>query len=195
VKKKHHLIFVPGLSDNNKLLTWAINRFNKDEFTPHIHLAPWLKRTEKFEPKLNRLLKLIDKLSGDGDLVSLIGISAGASLVLNAYLQRKNKIIGVVNICGRLRSGTGFPSLNLASRKNPAFKQSVLGFENIEPTLTTKDKKKVLTISAFLDEIVPLNTATLPGATNIQVPLVEHNLAIYGTLIFYRGIINNFLGI
>lgn len=189
--KKHHLIFVPGLGDNVPPFTWAVNRFKSDIFIPHIHEAPWRPPGEGFKPKLERLLSLIDQLSKDGQ-VSLIGISAGGSLVLNAYLQRKNQITKVVNIAGRLRAG-GIPSLDFASRIIPAFRKSVLMFEENEQNLTKTDRNKILTIRGIFDELVPPQTTILKGAINIQLPLVEHNIIIYSALIFYKKKISTFL--
>lgn len=184
---KHYLIFVPGLGDNNSLLNWAIKRFEKDGFITIIRSAPWHKKEEPLKSKLERLINRIDEVYKDGQTLSLIGISAGASLVLNAYCQRKNKVENVVNICGRLRKGKNvFPSLELASRGHPAFKESVELFEKNEPNLTDKDRKKILTIRAFWDEIVPRSTTSLNGATNIKLPLVEHSLTIYLSLLLSR---------
>lgn len=190
---RHHLIFVPGLGDDNPLLHWEIKRFESDGFAVHIHPAPWRNQEENIQIKLKRLIALIDKLSRDGDLVSLVGISAGASLVLNAYIQRKNKISGVVNLFGRLKSGNYFPSLTFAARGNPAFSESVLTFEKSEQKLTISDRKKVLTIRATFDETVPLSTAPLAGAKNIQVPLIVHTLSIFLGILIYRKAISKFL--
>ena len=190
---KHHLIFVPGLGDDNLILHWEIKRFENDGFIVHIHPAPWRNQKENLQSKLKRLISLIDKLSNDDDLVSLVGISAGASFVLNAYIQKKNKIAGVVNLFGRLNAGNHTPSLSFASRGNPVFKGSVLRFERSESKLTDTDRKKVLTIRAMLDETVPLATTPLKGAKNIQVPLVEHTLSIFLGILIYRKLITEFL--
>lgn len=177
-----NIIFVPGLGDSNSLLNWLVKRFEKDEFVVFIHPAPWESKSESFKEKLKRLVSVIDELKGE---VYLFGISAGGSLVLNAYLQRKSQITGVVNLFGRLKS-SGVPSLNLAAKDYAAFKESVLTFEKLEPTLTSSDRKKILTMKALFDEIVPVSTMSLRDSTNLQIPTIEHNLSIFIGLLFYK---------
>ncbi len=105
-------------------------------------------------PKVSPHNKKIDELSDKEYEISLFGQSAGGTAVLNAYIERKNKI---VNICGRLRKGKNvFPSLETAAKGNPAFVESVLLFENQnEKKLTTEDRKKILTIKPLWDGVVP----------------------------------------
>lgn len=70
-----------------------------------------------------------------------------------------------------------FPSLDFVARYNPAFKESVLLFENInENKLTKKDKEKILTIRPIWDETVPKTTVSLAGAKNIVIPTIEHSI-------------------
>ena len=193
--KEHHLIFVPGLGDNTKLLTWAVSRFQQDGLKPQVHTTPWAGTERTFRPKLDRLVRKIDDIAANGHKITLVGASAGASAVLNAYSERRDKVDSVVNVCGRLRAGTQvFPSLHLASSRHPAFRESVTLFENEnEPTLTDSDRRKVLTIQAAFDESVPKSTTPLESATNIVLPWIEHNIAIYATLLFSRRAINDFI--
>ncbi|MDE2591006.1 MAG: alpha/beta hydrolase, partial [Patescibacteria group bacterium] len=162
---KHYVIVVPGLGDRDKLVTLAVKHWKQYGIIPYVHLAPW-KKKEVLSAKLERLVSLVDKLSKKGK-VSLVGISAGGSMVLNAYAKRKARIKAVINICGRLKCGDHvFPSLNFAAKGNPAFRESVLFCDESRHVLKKSDRKKVMTLRAMYDEVVPPSTATLKGAIN-----------------------------
>lgn len=81
------------------------------------------------KPRLADLLTQIDSLSKTSQ-VSLVGTSAGASLAFNAYLERKDLVQKIVNVCGRLRTGDHkVRSLDNMSKTSIVFKQSVQAFE------------------------------------------------------------------
>lgn len=177
--KTHHIIYVPGLNDQNpfsKLITNTLPLFWKQHgFTGHI-ITPHWSQGKSFEPKLKRIIKKIDELAETEDPISLIGQSAGGSAVLNAFCARKSVLTGVVNVVGRLRAGENVrPSLEWATRKSPAFKESVTLFEKEnEPKLTREDRKRILTARPWWDEIVPAGTVPVHGATNLVSAVPEH---------------------
>jgi hypothetical protein len=179
--KQHHIIYVPGLRDTNPLLIpfhkMAISVWRLLGFYPHIYYPRWEEK-KSFKTKLDLLVKLVDKLTTDGHLVSLVGQSAGGSMVMNAFSLRKNSLVAAININGRLKAGLKVtPSLEYASKKSPSFKQSVILFEmKNESTLTIKDRQKLLTIRPLWDETVPKGTSEIKGANNRVFPLIEHML-------------------
>ncbi len=186
MSKKHHVLVVPGLGGENIGFKKIVDSWKKYGFTPHVHDVGWKDGENEIKPKLERLIKVIDELHSNGEIVSLVGISAGGSAVLNAFYARKNKIHRVVNVCGRLRAGQNvFPSLEFASRQSPAFGESVTLFESREPSLTDADRSKILTIRAIFDEVVPTSTTTLPGAINIRLFSIEHILSIVAAMTIY----------
>lgn len=193
MRKKHYAIIVPGLGDLPhvvRLLTWHWKLFG---ITPIIHIAPW-KGKETFKPKLTRLVHYIDQLSQGGNGVSLVGMSAGGGIVVNAFYQRKGKVNAVVNISGRLQIGKDInPSLDKAAFGYPAFKECIIMCDEIQKKLKQNERKRVLTIRGIFDEIVPLSTIHLEGGKNIQIPAVEHNVTIAMALVFYAKKITNFL--
>ncbi len=192
--KKHNLVFVPGLGGVTLGFTLVSRLWKRYGFVVHIHDMGLRDGENTFVPKLKKLVLLIDTLHKHGDLVSLLGTSAGASAVLNAYYERKESIHRVVNVCGRLRSGIHvYPSLGAASRNSPAFKESVLLFEKRERLFTKIERSKVLTMRALFDELVPSSTSILRGAINIQIPSVEHVLSIVSALTIYNRPIRAFL--
>ncbi len=174
---EHHVIYVPGLNDGRKGYELFTKWWSIYGVVPHVHRVGWHDGENVFEPKLKRLVTEINKYLFGGDKVSLVGGSAGGSAVLNALLEQP-EIHTVVNLCGRLRAGSNvFPSLELAARKSPAFKDSVRMFERRELQMTIEQRRKVLTLSPIWDEVVPKSTVYLDGATNMTIPSVEHILS------------------
>jgi pimeloyl-ACP methyl ester carboxylesterase len=180
MSKEHHIIYVPGLRDTatfnrlfHPIVAWV---WRQQGFYPHVYLPHW-EEGKSFQPKLDGIIKLIDELKAEGHNVSLIGQSAGGSAVLNAFSERRNLVNGVVNVTGRLRTGIRVkPSLNQATRISPAFKQSVLMFENQnEPTLIQADRRRIMTYRPWFDETVPVSTVPIEGATNLVSPFPEHS--------------------
>lgn len=191
MSKKHYVIIVSGLGDEAQLLKWATNHYRQYELEPVIHNIWWRKGERHFIPKLQKLIKLIDRLSKNGSLVSLVGTSAGSSAVLNAFVKRKSKICKVISICGRLRQGDeeGFRSFKFRSASSLAFKESVLMFEKSEPSINKDDRKKIMTVRAMFDELVPPKTVIVQGALNKRIPMVEHVLSIATALLVYDPVI------
>lgn len=201
-KHKHHIIFIPGLGDNtfpntNKFYTGFINRplgFRHRDVKVHIFRPEW--NTENtFNPKLERLLKVIDGLTEQGHVVSLVGQSAGGSAAINAFANRPDKINGVVIVAGRLRSGENVsPTLEKAAKKSKALEDSVLSFEKIEPNLTPEQRKRVMTITMLDDKVVPPSTVPIEEATNLYKRGGHFKGGVLGSSIFnYSKSILDFL--
>lgn len=197
---KHILIVIPGLGDNKaiqtKLLAHALDTWRKHAIYPEIYLMHWHDTTTPFEQKLDTLLIKIDTLRDKGHRVSLMGMSAGASAALNAFVLRKDSVYKVVSTSGRLKRGpyTDFRSLDQRSLTSPAFKESVLLFEQKEKTLSKEDKKRIMTVRAqFGDELVPGDTATVKGAYNIQIPTAEHLITGALTVSLFSKLVIDFL--
>ncbi|MGH7245735.1 MAG: hypothetical protein ACREGI_02255 [Candidatus Levyibacteriota bacterium] len=192
-----YVLYIPGLHDMafpNKQLTATFPLF-WEPFGVKVHIVRlrWSKG-KSFAPKLKVITDLIDTLATKKNKVFLVGQSAGASAVLNAYVARKKKVAGVVSIDGRLRDGNVFPSLRLLSVGNPAFKESVLLFEHKnEKKLTKEDRKKILTLHPIWDDIVPVKTATLNEVKDITMPIFTHKLGGVMACAIYAKTITNFL--
>jgi hypothetical protein len=189
---KRHLIIVPGLGNEEGTHLWAAKRWQKYGIEPHVLNLKWKTKEDGFDKKLTQIVDLVDQLSKNGGKVSLLGTSAGGSAVLNAYYKRKNETNKVITLCSRLRTGNGiFYSFDRATSKSPSFRESVLRTEGLEPKLTKEDRKKILTIHPLFDELVPESVSTIPGATNILIPSVEHVLSgALAMTIFSRKIVN-----
>ena len=181
MSKKHKVIIVPGLGDETSAIRLFTNHWRSHGLEPVIHSVGWHDDKNNFKSKLQNIVKLIDKFSKEGSTVSLLGVSAGGSAVLNAFIEQKDRIHRVVNICGRLRAGTqkGFRSFEARTSSSPAFAQSIILCESSESKLSKSDRSKVMTVRAmFGDELVPSDTAVLKGAYNTRIPTPEHIFSI-----------------
>jgi hypothetical protein len=174
MSKTHHVIYIPGLDDQRKGYELIINCWKIYGVSPRVYRIGWKDGNNDFKPKLEKLVKEINVLIKQGNIVSLVGGSAGGSAALNALIEQP-KINAVVNLCGRLRAGINvYPSLEKASSKSTSFKQSVNLFEKRESTMSKNQRSKVLTLSPFWDEVVPISTITISGAVNRILPSVGH---------------------
>lgn len=193
-ERTHHVVIVPGLSDNPIGVAWLTRDWRAHYgLTPHVVRFGWRGQPDDFAPRLVRLGRYIDGLVATGAQVSLLGTSAGASAVLNAFFARRDDIRSVVSVCGRLRAGDGvYPSLD-QSRNRLLFKPSVLRCDEGISRLTPADKAKILTIRPLFDELVPVTTMTIAGATNRRILAVEHMVGIYLALSVYARLIVDFL--
>jgi pimeloyl-ACP methyl ester carboxylesterase len=183
---------VPGVDDDkHNLLRLVAKRWNRRD----VHVYPlhvgW-KDGGSYESKLQKLLALIDVLSGTGQ-VAVVGVSAGASLAMNAYAVRP-RLVGVVNVCGTLRFGRKLKrSLAKRAASSPAYRESVLACELAQQSLTTRQRRCTLVLQPFYDGIVPLATMTLPGARLQRIVGFSHVPNIATALVLYRSQIVRFL--
>ncbi len=190
--RKHHVIYIPGLSDHRKSYELIINRWSLYGVIPHVYRVGW-HDGESFKPKLKRLIDYINCLQDKGGIVSLVGASAGGSVALNALVEQ-HKINAVVNLCGRLQAGKNVsPALKVASKNSISFRESVIFFESREPRMTKHLRQKVLTLTPIWDEIVPKPTVFLKGATNKTLPSVEHMLSGFLGMTIFSSMIVKFL--
>jgi len=186
----HHVVYIPGLGDSRPRGQTVILYFWK-LFGLNVHYFPlgWADK-EAFEPKLGRLLKLIDELELQEGAVSLVGVSAGASAVLNAYAKRGG-INSVICICGKINSPQAISERTY--RINPAFKQSMFGVKQSLDKLTPAQNSRIMSIHPLSDGTVPLSDTAIPGAVEKTAPVVGHIFGIFYSITFGAAGIAKFL--
>lgn len=143
MSKEHKVIVIPGLGDSQtRPLELMTNHWRRQGLEPIVHAIGWHNSENLFELKLHRLVELIDELVDQGDVVSLVGTSAGGSAALNAFIERKNVVHRIINVCGRLNVGptTGFRSFESKSKSSPAFAESVKLCETRVESLSSSDR-------------------------------------------------------
>lgn len=189
--QEHKVIIGPGLDGRTKNIEWLTKNWpEKYGLQPVVIPITW-KDGEHFKSKLRQITDLIDQFAEQGDLISLVGCSAGGSAMLNAFVERKNMIHRIVNNGGFLRPGKrrGFRSFETRTAASPAFRESILRFAELEPTLTPADRAKILTVRPLFDELVPPETVVIQGAINSQVSMIEHVLGLTTALVKYDPVI------
>ncbi len=172
MKKTLHLIYITGLGDTQiSGQQKAISTWHWWGVEAELFQVKWGDK-EPWEPKFRRLLKRIDELVSEGKDVALVGASAGAGAVINAFAARKNKIVGVVLIAGKVNRpdaiGSKFRS------QNPAFVTSAYDCEKALTTLDASDRKRILSRFALIDELVYKADSRVVGARNRLVPSIGH---------------------
>jgi hypothetical protein len=127
---------------------------------------------ELFSEKIARLSKEINILHTKGETVSLVGVSAGASAVLAAFVKNKAAVTGMVFICGKLnRPETVGQSYY---DQNPAFRDAMNQLRGSVSQLTKADKTKVLSIAPLYDQTVPVEDMKINGAHQKIIPTLWH---------------------
>lgn len=187
---KHHIIYVPGLSD---YIAWGQRgiTFFWQILGVRVHYFPlrWAEK-ESFEIKLERVLKKIDELESKGKKVSLVGVSAGGSAAINIFARRKN-INKVVIICGKLHRPHHMPKDRY--EVNPAFKESMFLVEKSLAKLGPKQRSKILCVNALNDPYVPPKDSSIKGAHTYTVDSKGHKRGIYFTILLRPKMIRSFI--
>jgi len=153
---------------------------------------PWLGNEETYEVKLQRLLDCINKYTAQGHSVSLVGASAGASAVLNAYVANPAAVTGVVLICPKINNPETVSKETY--KKNPAFKESLERLQANLKKLTVDQKvKQIITYYSPSDGTIPYAGSTIPGVPERRLPAVKHGRAIVYAITFEAPSIMHFL--
>lgn len=187
----HHVIYVPGLGDRRpRGQTIALSFWKLLGLKVHYFPLGWADK-EAFGPKLLRLLGKVDELlKQHGDLVSLVGVSAGASAVLNAYAQRRD-LNAVVCIGGKIQNPQSIGERTY--QINPAFQQSVYAVRGSLERLGPAQISRIMSIHPLLDGTVPVADTRIPGAVEKTVPVFGHILGIFYSITFGAPAITRFL--
>lgn len=186
----HQVIYVPGLGDHRPFgQATIIKCWRLFGLRAHYFPLSWADG-EEFAPKLQRLLDKIDTLSRNGQKVSLVGVSAGASAVLNAYAVRP-KITRVICICGKIHNPQTIHPRRF--QINPAFKDSVFMVQKSLAKTNKNQRKNIMSIHPLYDQTVPIADTVIDGAVEKIVHIRGHIQSIYYTIILKPRLISNFL--
>lgn len=189
-----NLFIIPGIGytvDWIKFLTRNWER--KYGIEPHVVDFNWMADSEKFPGRFERMGKYLDEDMKDGREISLLGISAGGSAVINLFYPRRNKIKKVVTICGRVRDPNVRKMWNHKPEVLGVYEESVKLCEKNLDKLSDEYKEKIMTVRPYFDEVVPLRTMTIEGARNERVNSAQHMVSIALSMSLYSKIIVDFL--
>jgi pimeloyl-ACP methyl ester carboxylesterase len=187
---KHHVIYIPGLGDHRPRGQQLVPKYWRLFGVEGHYCAMHWNDKEPFKPKLARLLTKIDNLAKDGSRVSLVGTSAGASVVLLAFAARPEKVTGVVCISGKINNP---PAEHPRYIENPAFKESLFKLQQTLPKLSSDMRAHIMSIHPLWDREVPPADTIIPGTHERLIPVAGHVASIGAALAFYTPVIINFL--
>ncbi len=174
--KPLYLIYVPGLGDQNpKGQRQLISLWRYWGVEAELFQMNWADQ-EPWPPKLGRLLKRIDDLLASNRNVGLIGASAGAGAVINAYAARKDKVVGCVLIAGKVNRPNTIGSSY--RHKNPSFVSSAQDSVLALQSLNADHRQRILSRYALADETVYKPDSRISGAKNQMVPSIGHFFTI-----------------
>lgn len=186
---KHYLIYVPGLGDTKTTFqelavkTWRLRGVRSETYAMR-----WAKG-RNFETKFNGLLARIDALLAEGYEVSLVGASAGGSVVMNALAARP-QLHSVIGVCAVMN--TTVRPHPLYYRKNPAFKGSMELLEKSLTSLKPAERHRVMSLRALFDPVVSRRSSAIRGALHKRMWVPGHFVGIAYALSFGAGAIVRF---
>lgn len=148
-----------------------------------------IKDESDFEAGVAKIISEVDRLSKIGK-VSLIGCSAGGSVMVNVFSRRKDIVNKVIDICGALRHEGN----ELKKMETKAYLHSLNSCEKAILSLDENNKQKLLIIRPrFGDEFVKNEDVFIEKANNITIPTKEHLLTIVSALTIFSKKIFDFL--
>jgi hypothetical protein len=83
--KRHHVFLIPGLDDRQYFFKWALQTlYKKYAIISHVMAFGFMNKSSTFEKQLASYMNFIRPILIDkNNIVSLIGVSAGASASIN----------------------------------------------------------------------------------------------------------------
>jgi hypothetical protein len=170
-----HLIYIPGLGDRRlSSQRYAVSTWSRWGVEAELFEIKWYEG--EWPPKLKKLLARIDELSDQGKTVALVGASAGASAVINAYAERRTKIVGCILIAGKANRPETIGMRYISA--NPAFKASADQAKSSLARLTAEDRRHIQSRYALIDETVYRADSRIDGAVNKLVLSIGHVITI-----------------
>lgn len=169
---KHVVIYVTGLNDDKATFQKiAIKPWRIFGVTTVFFQTRWSDEVS-FTDKLDRLLRVIDSEEKKGNKVTLVAVSAGASIAIAASAKREDILGGVVFVCGKLRRPEAVGEQYYT--KNPAFRDAMRHLNENVDRVSKAQKSKMLTITPLFDETVVVKDAKIEGVKNVTLPTLFH---------------------
>ncbi|MEK7594679.1 MAG: hypothetical protein AAB436_03520 [Patescibacteria group bacterium] len=172
MKNQLHIIYITGVGDHNiGGQQKAVNTWSWYGVTTEICQMNWGDK-QPWQSKLDKLLATIDKSVQEGKQVALVAVSAGASAAINAFAARKDTVVGVVCIAGKINHPETIGGHYLS--QNPALPTSVEACQQALKTLDDNERKRILTRFALYDNVVTTRDSKIHGARNRYVLSILH---------------------
>jgi pimeloyl-ACP methyl ester carboxylesterase len=190
MSKKTVIIYVPGLGDVDlSMRRRALGLWKYRAVKPVVFGVDW-STAEPWQQKLHRLNTFIRQTAQPNTAIVLVGESAGAAAVTQAFADNPSIVAGVVLLCGKSQ----FPELLGSSytSRHPALKDAVTASATVTQGLTAQQRAKILNLHPLFDPIVPVRETKIPGTKNSVIPMVGHaaSIAFVITLWSWRIVIH-----
>ncbi len=189
--KKLHIIYIPGLGDENigsQRLVLSMWRFlNVDVEIMQMHWSG----TMQWDEQLHRLLKRIDELKAQGIPVGLVGVSAGAVAVIQAYALRTDSLVGCVLIAGKVNRPEAIGEQY--RRTSPMFVTAAEQSPTALALVKRSARMRILSRYALIDGVVSKADSFVEGAQNQVLFSFGHAYTIATQIIFGAPSIVHFL--
>lgn len=191
-RNKHHIIYVPGLGDARPLLQdKGIQLWRKHGVSVSYLALGWARQDDGFDNKLARLRDEVGHYQRKGFTVSLVGVSAGASAVLN-YYQNDRSINKVILACGVAHNNGHVSQLLL--RRNPDFDSSLRRVDESVAKLQSYGlAKNILSIYSDGDRYVKSEDSMIEGAHHKEITAWSHPSVIALTILVHGRTITEFV--
>ncbi|HSX07144.1 MAG TPA: hypothetical protein VLG92_05490 [Candidatus Saccharimonadia bacterium] len=176
MKARLTVIYVPGLGDKRVASQqFAVSMWRLWGVSAMVLPMRWAD-SEPWDVKQQRLLSKIDEHTLAGKQVALVGSSAGAAAVINAYTLRKSQLVGCVLIAGKVNNPNTIGEQY--RQANPAFPTCAQACEKSLTHLSSADRKRILSRYALLDLVVPRKDSMIAGAQNRRLHTIGHGFTI-----------------
>jgi pimeloyl-ACP methyl ester carboxylesterase len=183
-KNKPHLIIIPGLGDDKRVVRLAFKivakLFWNRRFFAHVYIYGW-NSEQNHNDALESLRTYANELPQPATIY-VIGISAGGSAAVN-LLATNPAVRKVVTICA--------PYTPITARKNRLFDESV----KLTDKYLSKNpdiKRKIVSVYNRRDPVVPPTSSQPDGIRTVAVSMKGHAKACMLLLTMKRKIINQF---
>lgn len=189
--KRLYIVYVPGLGDENiTLQARALNLWRWFGVKPEVVQMHWA-NAEPWPDKLQRLLATIDAIRGQGGNVALVGVSAGASAVINAFAMRQHDVVGCVLIAGKVNRPEAIG--DYYRQHNPRFVDAAYAAPDALQQLAPEARARIQSRYALRDGVVGRADSHIAGAHNKTLPTIGHVFTITTQLTFGAPAIIRFL--
>jgi hypothetical protein len=191
--KKISYILVPGLWDQRPLFGWSYRAVGKwwRWHGMHTIFCPmkWV-TTEPFAQKVKRLETCIQREQKEGREVVLVGASAGAAPAIVAFAKAGSQVWAVVLISG-LFTVTDADRQNTLYTKTSWFEGALDAEERVKE-LSANQRRHMLTLSPWRDNLIHPSREKVSGARNTTVASKAHLPSVVIALVFYWHHIRHF---
>jgi predicted alpha/beta hydrolase family esterase len=174
--KRLYVLYIPGLGDENiDLQAKAVNVWRWFGVKPDIIQIKW-SDTEPWNDTFVRLLARIDAAYAKGYKVALVGASAGATAVINAYAVRQTEVVGCVLIAGKVNHPETIGKQY--NQSAPKFVEAAYMTPDALASLSAAALKNINSRYALFDNVVSRADSYIPSARNTMVYTVGHAITI-----------------